>query len=114
MRVIQGEVHDVFVDLRKGSPTFGQWDQIRLSAENRRMLYIPRGFGHGMCTLTDDCVMLYKVDNYYAPHNEGAIRWDDPDLGVDWPMEGEPVISEKDAQAGSFKEFVERFGGLEV
>ncbi len=114
VRVIQGEVHDVFVDLRKGSPTFGQWDQIRLSAENRRMLYIPRGFGHGMCTLTDDCVMLYKVDNYYAPHNEGAIRWDDPDLGVDWPMEGEPVISEKDAQAGSFKEFVERFGGLEV
>jgi len=114
VRVISGEIFDVFVDLRKGSPTFGQWDHIILSAENKTCLCIPRGFAHGMCTLTENCVMLYKVDNYYAPDSEGAIHWKDPDLGIDWPLEGEPVLSEKDAKAGSFKNFIDRFGAIDV
>jgi dTDP-4-dehydrorhamnose 3,5-epimerase len=113
VRVISGEVYDVILDLRKGSSTFGEWDSIRLSADNKRMIYIPRGFAHGMCTLTKNCVMLYKVDNYYAPESEGTIRWDDPDIGIDWPADN-PILSEKDSTAKSFKEFVETHGGLEV
>jgi dTDP-4-dehydrorhamnose 3,5-epimerase len=114
VRVISGEVFDVFVDLRKGSPTFGQWDSIVLSAENKKMLYIPRGFGHGMCTLQDNSTMLYKVDSYYAPDKEGTIKWDDPQLAVKWPLREKPIISEKDAKAKSFKEFVEIYGGIEI
>ena len=113
VRVISGEVYDVILDLRKGSSTFGEWDSIRLSVDNGRMMYIPRGFAHGMCTLTKNCVMLYKVDNYYAPESEGAIRWDDPDIGIDWPVDN-PILSEKDARAQSFKEFITTYGGLEV
>ncbi len=113
VRVISGEVYDVIIDIRKGSPTFGEWDSIRLSADNKKMIYIPRGFAHGMCTLTNNFIMLYKVDNYYAPENEGAIKWDDPDIGIDWPVDN-PILSEKDSRAKSFKEFVETYGGLEV
>lgn len=114
VRVINGEVYDVFVDLRKDSPTFGEGDSIILSAENNKMLLIPRGFAHGMCTLTDNCVMLYKVDNYYAPDSEGNIKWDDPELGIDWLLEDEPTISKKDSKAKSFREFVETYGGIVV
>ena len=113
VRVVSGEVFDVFVDLRKGSATFGEWDSIRLSADNKKMLYIPRGFAHGMCTLSEELVMLYKVDNYYAPGNEGTIKWDDPDIGISWPVDN-PILSAKDSEAGSFKEFVQTYGGLEV
>lgn len=113
VRVISGEVYDIVLDLRKGSATFGDWDSIKLSADNKNMLYIPRGFAHGMCTLTDNCVMLYKVDNYYAPESEGAIRWDDPDIGIDWPVDN-PILSEKDSRAESLKAFVKKYGGLEV
>ena len=113
VRVISGEAHDIILDLRKGSATFGKWHSITLSADNKKMLYIPRGFAHGMCTLTDNCVMLYKVDNYYAPESEGIIRWDDPNLGIDWPADN-PILSEKDSRAQSFKAFVEKYGGLEV
>jgi len=114
VRVVSGEVFDVFLDLRKGSPTFGQWDHTILSAENKRMLYIPRGFAHGMCTLTRDTTMLYKVDNYYAPDHESAIRWDDPDLAVPWPRKEKYTLSDKDAKAGSFKEFLAKVGALEI
>jgi len=113
VRVISGQVYDVILDLRKGSATFGEWDSFRLSADNKKMIYIPRGFAHGMCTLTKNCVMLYKVDNYYAPESEGIIRWDDPDIGIDWPVDN-PVLSERDSRGQSFKEFVETHGGLEV
>lgn len=113
VRVISGEVYDVILDLRKGSATFGEWDSFRISADNKKMIYIPRGFAHGMCTLTKSCVMLYKVDNYYAPESEGTIRWDDPDIGIDWPVDN-PILSEKDSRAKSFIDFVETYGGLEV
>jgi len=113
IRVVNGEIYDVFIDLRKGSSTFGKWDSIRLSAGNRKMIYIPRGFAHGFCTLTKNCEVIYKADNYYAPGNEGIIRWNDPDLGIDWPVNN-PILSEKDSKAKSFREFVEMYGGLEV
>ena len=114
VRVISGEIYDVFVDLRKGSPTFGKWDSIILSEKNKKMLYIPRGFAHGMCTLKENSAMYYKVDNYYTPEKEFCIKWDDPQLGVKWPLKEEPIISEKDSKAKSFKEFVQKYGGIEL
>ena len=114
VRVISGEVFDVFVDLRKNSPTFGQWDSLILSAENKKLLLIPRGFAHGMCTLKDNSTMLYKVDNYFTPNKEGNIKWDDPDLAIPWPLKGQPIISEKDSKAKSFKDFLAKYGGIEL
>jgi len=113
VRVTRGEIYDVFIDLRKGSLTFGQWDSIKLSADNREMIYIPRGFAHGFCTLTKNCEVIYKVDNYYALDSEGIIRWDDPDLAINWPVNN-PVLSEKDSKAKTFRDFIEKHGGLEV
>lgn len=113
LRVTNGKIYDVFIDLRKGSPTFGQWDSIVLSADNKKMIYIPRGVAHGFCTLTENCETLYKMDNYYAPNSEGSIRWNDPDLGIDWPANN-PILSEKDLKAKSFREFIEKYGGLEL
>lgn len=113
VRAVSGEIYMAFVDLRKGLSTFGQWDSIILSEGNKKMLYIPKGFALGMCTLTDNCTLLYKMDNYYAPESEGTIRWDDPDIGIDWPVDN-PILSEKDLTAKSFKEFVKTYGGLEV
>ncbi|MBE3128776.1 MAG: dTDP-4-dehydrorhamnose 3,5-epimerase [Actinobacteria bacterium] len=114
IRIINGKIYDVFIDLRKDSPTFGQWDSMVLSADNKKMIYIPRGFAHGFCTLTNNCEVLYKVDNYYAPDSEGGIKWNDQDLNVDWPVKDDPIISEKDANAKSFKEFVDKYGGLKI
>jgi len=111
VRVVRGEILDVFVDLREDSSTFGEWGSVRLSADNKRMVYVPRGFAHGFCTLTDHCDVVYKVDNYYAPDNEGAIAWDDSDLDIDWPIE-DPIISEKDAAADSFELFIENHGAI--
>ena len=105
VRVISGAVLDVAVDIRKGSPQFGQWVGVELSAENKKQLFIPRGFAHGFITLTDDVEVQYKADNYYAPECDGNIRWDDPDIGVAWPLE--PVIlSDKDTKAPTLKERV--------
>ncbi len=113
IRVVHGEIYDVFIDLRKDSPTFGQWDGIILSADNKKMIYIPRGFAHGFCTLTENCEILYKMDNYYSPNSEGSIKWNDPNLKIDWPVNN-PILSEKDLKAKSFKEFIKIFEGLKV
>jgi dTDP-4-dehydrorhamnose 3,5-epimerase len=97
VRCVTGALYDVAVDLRDGSPTFGQWFGIELSAQNAKQLFIPSGFGHGFLTLTDDVIIAYKVDAPYHKESEGTLRWDDPDVGVVWPMEIK-VVSEKDKQ----------------
>lgn len=95
VRCVRGAVLDVAVDLRHDSPTYKQWIGVELSEENKKQLLIPRGFGHGFVTLTDHVEFLYKADNYYAPEADGGIRWNDPDIGVDWGIDY-PVLSEKD------------------
>ena len=96
VRVAAGEVLDVAVDLRKGSPSFGRWTSVRLSAENNRQLWVPPGFGHGFVVLSDVADFLYKTTDYYNPAAERCIRWDDPDLAIDWQLEAEPLLSAKD------------------
>jgi dTDP-4-dehydrorhamnose 3,5-epimerase len=97
VRVILGEVYDVAVDLRTASPTYGRWVGSVLSAENRHMLYVPPGFAHGFCVLGERAGVVYKVTAEYAPDLEGGIRWDDPQIGILWPI-AEPVLSERDAR----------------
>lgn len=104
VRVTNGSVYDVIVDLRKDSPTFGKWEGFELTAENFQMLFVPRGFAHGFCTLEDNTEFQYKCDNEYAPASEGAILWNDPTLNISWPVEN-PMLSEKDAKAQLFSEF---------
>jgi len=104
VRVVQGEVFDVAVDIRKNSPTFGQWVGEILSAENRKQLWIPEGFAHGFVTLSETAEFLYKTTNTYAPETEGSIVWNDPDLAIAWPLQGEPLLSSKDQQAPLFKD----------
>lgn len=97
VRVVKGKVLDIAVDIRKGSPTFGHHVSIELSGENKRQLFIPRGFAHGFAVLSEEVVFQYKCDNYYVPHSEGGILWNDPALGIDWKLPEEDVIlSEKD------------------
>lgn len=108
VRVIRGAVYDVAVDIRRESPTFGKWLAYELSAENFLMMYIPRGFAHGFCTLTPDTEFLYKVDNPYSPKHDRGVRWDDRDLGITWPVQ-DPVISDKDARLPYFKEITSPF-----
>lgn len=95
VRCVKGAVLDVAVDLRKNSPTFKQWVGVELSEENKKQLLIPRGFGHGFVTLTDDVEFLYKADNYYAPEADAGVRWNDPEISVEWGVEN-PILSEKD------------------
>lgn len=98
VRVVKGRVLDVAVDIRKGSPTFGQYVAVELTEENHRQLFVPRGFAHGFSVLSEEAVFQYKCDNLYAPHAEGAIAWDDPDIGIDWGLPVEDVLlSAKDA-----------------
>ena len=104
LRCIRGAVLDVAVDLRKGSPTFLQWAAEELSAENGKQLLIPRGFGHAFLTLTDDVEVLYKADNFYAPEADCSIRWDDPDIAIDWPIRS-PILSQKDQNAPLLRDF---------
>jgi dTDP-4-dehydrorhamnose 3,5-epimerase len=108
VRVVQGEILDIFVDLRKNSPTCGRWDSIRLSEENCKAVYIPQGFAHGFCTLTKNVVVQYKVDNIYAPEFDMGIRWNDPDIGIQWNVEN-PFLSEKDSNLPLYKDFVSPF-----
>ena len=96
VRALKGAIYDVAVDIRQGSPTFGQWVAAELTAEGGEQLFVPRGFAHGYCTITDDCEIAYKVDGLYAPQTEGGVIWNDPDLAIAWPLDGEPMLSDKD------------------
>ena len=109
VRAIAGVVWDVLLDLRVGSPTYGQWEAVELDAEAQNMAYVPRGFAHGFCSLTDGACVLYKVDARYAPEAEGGLRWDDPALAIPWPLSAPPVISEKDAALPPWAAFVSPF-----
>jgi len=106
IRVSKGAIMDVFVDLREGSPTFGEWDSMLLTEENHKMVYIPRGFAHGFCTLVDNCEVVYKVDNFYSPEHEGGILWRDETLRIHWPIV-HPVISEKDQKLPTLEQFIQ-------
>lgn len=98
VRVVRGAVFDAVVDLRRSSPTFGKWTGVVLSAENKRMFWVPEGFAHGFLTLEDDTDFLYKCTAPYAPQHEASLAWDDPEVGIEWPLEGiEPKLSAKDA-----------------
>lgn len=104
VRVVAGEVFDVAVDLRRNSPTFGQWVGERLSAENKRMMWVPAGFAHGFVVVSDHAEFLYKTTDYYAPEHERCIRWDDPILNIRWPDEiAQPLLSAKDVQGAAFE-----------
>jgi dTDP-4-dehydrorhamnose 3,5-epimerase len=102
LRVIEGEIYDVAVDLRKSSPTFGQWVDIALSAENRRQIWIPQGFAHGFYVVSEAAQVLYKTTDYYAPDYERCISWNDPQLNIPWPVEGVPELSVKDRNGMPF------------
>lgn len=104
VRVVEGEVFDVAVDLRQSSPTFGTWVGAILSEENRRQLWVPEGFAHGFVVLSDYASFLYKTTDYYAPEHERTIKWDDPSIGIEWPFEGAPILSTKDMAGGSVKD----------
>jgi len=104
VRVVVGEILDVAVDLRKSSRTFGQWGAVALSAENKRMLWIPRGFAHGFRVLSDEAHVLYKATDYYSPDAERTLAWNDPELAIDWQLTGEPIVSGKDQRGTSFRE----------
>lgn len=108
VRAVIGRVLDVFVDLRKASPTYGQWDCVELSDENHQMIYIPKGFAHAYCTLTDYVLVAYKVDAFYAPDAQAGLKWNDPTLKIDWPC-GDPLLSEKDRQLPDFASFESPF-----
>lgn len=97
IRCLQGRIFDVAVDIRRSSPTFGRWIGVELSAANGRQLFVPAGYAHGFLTLEDNCMVAYKVDAYYSAQDDGGIAWDDPSIGIVWPLEGDPILSAKDA-----------------
>ena len=99
VRVVSGEVYDVAIDIRKSSPTFGKWVAQILSAENKKMMWVPEGFAHGFLVISDAAEFLYKTTDYYAPQYERCIAWNDPAIGIDWPLVSAPILSEKDGAA---------------
>lgn len=107
VRVVKGAVLDVAVDVRKGSPTFGKWVSAELSDDNFRQLFIPQGFLHGFYVLSDTAEFEYKCDNFYSKHDEVSVRWDDPQIGIDWPVK-EPILSEKDKNAPLLKDIIDK------
>jgi len=110
VRVVQGAVFDVAVDLRRGSPTFGRWHGVELSADNRRQFWVPAGFAHGFLVLSETADFLYKTTDYYAPQHERCVAWNDPAIGIDWPLAGaEPKLSAKDRSGTSLAQ-AEVFG----
>jgi len=98
VRVVAGSVYDVVIDLRKSSPTFRKWEGFTLSEKNRRLLWVPPGFGHGFLSLEDRTELLYRCTEFYAPEHERSLLWNDAELGIDWPLDGEPLLSAKDAE----------------
>lgn len=110
VRVVEGEVFDIAVDLREGSPTFGKWEGVILTAENKKQFYIPEGFAHGFLVLSDTATFQYKCTDYYAPEYDGGILWNDPDIGIEWPLEGidEVLLSDKDKVQQTLKEFMSK------
>ncbi|MFZ5502741.1 MAG: dTDP-4-dehydrorhamnose 3,5-epimerase [Pseudomonadota bacterium] len=104
VRVVQGAVLDMAVDIRRSSPTFGKHFALELSAENKKMLWIPEGFAHGFLVISDSAEFLYKTTDYWYPQHERSIRWDDPELGIDWRLDAPPALSAKDAQGVLFSE----------
>ena len=113
VRCINGAILDVFVDLRMDSKSFGRWDAIELSAQNKKMILIPRGFAHGFCTLSGISEVVYKVDNFYSKEYELGLLWNDPDLGINWPV-SKPILSDKDKNNLTFKEFITKYKNLDV
>jgi dTDP-4-dehydrorhamnose 3,5-epimerase len=110
VRVVEGAVLDVAVDIRRGSPTYGQQVSVELSADNKRQIFIPRGFAHGFVVLTPTVIFQYKCDNYYSPAHEGGIAWDDPELNIDWKVPAEDIVlSEKDTKNIAFREYKSEF-----
>ena len=104
VRVVDGEIFDVVVDLRKASPTFGQWNGVTLSGENKRMLWIPPGFAHGFRVVSQGAHVLYKATDYYAPDSERTLAWNDPELKIDWQLDGDPIVSTKDQHGVPFRD----------
>jgi dTDP-4-dehydrorhamnose 3,5-epimerase len=102
VRVVEGEVFDVAVDMRRSSPTFGRWFGEHLSAENRRMMWVPEGFAHGFLVTSERAEFVYKTTEYYVPEDERTLRWDDADLGIAWPLDGAPLLKAKDTQGTPF------------
>jgi dTDP-4-dehydrorhamnose 3,5-epimerase len=110
VRVLRGGIYDVAVDLRSGSPTYGHWTGVTLRANDGRQLFVPRGFGHGFCTLEPDTEVAYKTDGYYSPECEQGIAWDDPTLAITWPVvPGDAILSDKDRKLGRFAELIPPF-----
>jgi dTDP-4-dehydrorhamnose 3,5-epimerase len=105
VQVLQGEVFDVAVDVRRGSPHFGRWFGARLSADNHLQMYVPEGFAHGFCVLSENALFAYKCTNFYAPQMEHSLRFDDPDVGIDWPLDEAPTLSAKDESAPRLRDF---------
>ncbi|CAN1536294.1 RfbC dTDP-4-dehydrorhamnose 3,5-epimerase and related enzymes [Burkholderiaceae bacterium] len=110
VRVVHGAVFDVAVDIRPGSPTLGQWVGAELSAENQQQIWVPPGLAHGFLTLTEHAEFLYKTTDYYAPEHERCIAWNDPQLAIQWPLNGAPALSGKDQQGQSLAQWLDRLG----
>lgn len=104
VRIVEGAVFDVAVDLRKGSETFGRWVGEYLTAENKKQLWVPEGFAHGFYVVSERAQFLYKTTNYYDPGSERSLKWDDADVGIEWPVTNVPILSQKDSEASSFKD----------
>ena len=106
VRVLSGAIYDVVVDLRKGSPTYKKWQGFILTADNKRQIVVPKGFAHGVLTLVPDTAIMYKVDEYYAPEFDRSLRWNDPELNIDWPI-SKPILSQKDENAPLLKDIID-------
>jgi dTDP-4-dehydrorhamnose 3,5-epimerase len=104
VRAVEGTILDVAVDVRRSSPTFGGWEAVRLSGENKRMVWIPPGFAHGFRVISEKAQVLYKATDYYAPEHERTLAWNDPDLKIDWEVEGEPIVSAKDQRGVALRD----------
>ena len=104
IQVMAGDIFDIAVDLRRNSPTFGKWVGVTLTGGGHRMLWIPEGFAHGYLVLSEHAIVLYKTTDYYAPEHERSLLWNDPALGIPWPLEAEPIVSDKDRRATPFRE----------